>query len=408
MAHDPLNIWIHISDIHCYDEGDGWGNAEPYLWTVFFKIDGDTVQLSEESLKLVGSPAILQNLGNHGNLGTTDVDAGDDVTVPELIGSWRTTLKAIAVPERLKPLLGDDLPGFAGVVVILMEEDNVTDAGAEAGYRALVDGVRIALQHIIDTRDVVHQRPTPEEIKAFKDDIQSGIRQVIVDAMGFFERIWAWLNPDDEIGDEVWFWDQDELAKNLVIDFSKRWRNEGDWELSGRVIATIPCPANAIASMGRLDASMPDVDRSLSAMRQFRDRELPHQLGLQLWWNLALRNTPQLSYVLMKDAQLRQAAIAILLSAEDILQNRDKPLPDVAIHHLQSIFERLVQLPVRSTQVDASRVLDVLPQLQGKTLNQAFDRLSELQPARHPRDTSGKVIRKEGDKREAVRGGNLA
>jgi hypothetical protein len=40
MARDLLRVWMKLDNIRCYDEGDGWGDAEPYLWTVFFKIDG--------------------------------------------------------------------------------------------------------------------------------------------------------------------------------------------------------------------------------------------------------------------------------------------------------------------------------------------------------------------------------
>ena len=32
-----LNLETVLQNVHCHDEGDGWGNAEPYIWTVFFK-----------------------------------------------------------------------------------------------------------------------------------------------------------------------------------------------------------------------------------------------------------------------------------------------------------------------------------------------------------------------------------
>ena len=51
MARDLLRVWMKLDHIHCYDEGDGWGDAEPYLLTVFFKIDGDSVALTDD-LKL--------------------------------------------------------------------------------------------------------------------------------------------------------------------------------------------------------------------------------------------------------------------------------------------------------------------------------------------------------------------
>ena len=40
MARDILKLRLELDRILCHDEGDGWGNAEPYLWTVFFEVDG--------------------------------------------------------------------------------------------------------------------------------------------------------------------------------------------------------------------------------------------------------------------------------------------------------------------------------------------------------------------------------
>ncbi len=75
-----LNLETVLQNVHCHDEGDGWGNAEPYIWTVFFKVDGDNFAV-EAGAGLIGSPTIVSSNGSHGNLGNTDVDAGDDVPV---------------------------------------------------------------------------------------------------------------------------------------------------------------------------------------------------------------------------------------------------------------------------------------------------------------------------------------
>jgi hypothetical protein len=54
---------------------------------VFFKIDGDGVALTD-ALKLSGSATVVTTPGSHGNLGTSDVDAGDDVSIPSALGEW--------------------------------------------------------------------------------------------------------------------------------------------------------------------------------------------------------------------------------------------------------------------------------------------------------------------------------
>src|SRR5262245_26388286 len=127
MAREPLAVWINLDRVHCYDEGDGWGNAEPYLWTVFFKVDGDTVVLGDD-LHLHGTATIVTTPGSHGNLGDTDVDAGDDVNVPDAIGAFQTTLRPIPIPDWLSDLGVDRVGGVCGVIAILMEEDWVSDS----------------------------------------------------------------------------------------------------------------------------------------------------------------------------------------------------------------------------------------------------------------------------------------
>src|SRR5690349_9758199 len=47
----PARAFVRLSKLHCVDENDGTGNAEPYLWRVFFKLDGETV-----SARIDGDP----------------------------------------------------------------------------------------------------------------------------------------------------------------------------------------------------------------------------------------------------------------------------------------------------------------------------------------------------------------
>lgn len=99
MPRSELNVQFDLERIECHDEGDGWGDAEPYLWTVFFKVDGDTVSLGDD-LFLHGTATVTTTPGSHGNLGNTDVGEGDTLIVPSAIGEHTTRLRPIPVPDR--------------------------------------------------------------------------------------------------------------------------------------------------------------------------------------------------------------------------------------------------------------------------------------------------------------------
>ena len=288
MARDLLRVSMKLDRIHCYDEGDGWGDAEPYLWTVFFKIDGDSVALTDD-LKLSGTATVVTTPGSHGNLGTSDVNAGENVPIPSPIGEWSPFLKPIPVPEDLKPVVGDDLGGVVGVVTVLMEEDNVTDDGAQAGRMALDSAVQSALDDIIATLGFGHTDITDDDINAYLSKMQQAISDAVEAQQSFFENVWSFLNADDLIGSRVFYFKHDDLADGEVVDFSQRWRNEGDWELFGSVNASVACTAAAAAAANEVLAKL--FERTAREMRAFREREFGHQY-MSAWWSLIDRNAP--------------------------------------------------------------------------------------------------------------------
>jgi hypothetical protein len=251
-----LPTTVKLSSIYCRDEADGIGDAEPYLWTIFFKIDGETIKHAPNQLVLTGDAVFHFGPGSHGNLGTKSVDAGQTVQIPAAIGEWHTQLQPIVLTKGSMTI---PVPGIVGVVAVLMEEDNVSDSGAEKGHQSLNNYVRKEINdfiHGINLLDFINV-PKPEDklnelIEAMKKKIQDGalgvVSKAIKDAQGFWSNLWSGLNKDDKIGSVAWTYSQQDIVqRRFSIGLNQRWRNEGDWELFGAINAPNPCQAQLVA-----------------------------------------------------------------------------------------------------------------------------------------------------------------
>ena len=168
---------LKLDQINCYDEADGAGTAEPYLWTVFFKVDGDTLVVNSDGPVapfLQGAPTVVGTPGNHGNLGTRDVDAGEEkgrVPVPAIIGEYRTIMKPIPLTT---PILGmSEVGGMIGCVVVLMEENNTPASAVVRGHDTLDSQVRDKLAAVLGTLSISKSEPTDEDIAALTDQIKA-------------------------------------------------------------------------------------------------------------------------------------------------------------------------------------------------------------------------------------------
>jgi hypothetical protein len=238
---NDLSIEFKLDRIHCHDEGDGPGKAEPYLWTVFFKVDGDTVVINSDGADapfLQGVPTVTGTPGNHGNLGTTDVDEDDDVTVPAIIGEYRTVMTPITLTT---PFLGvSEVGGMIGCIAVLMEEDNTSDSAVARGHEALDRSVRDKLAEVLGTLSISKSEPSEEDIAALTDQIGNAVKSAIGDGVSVLAWIAGLGNMDDQIGSGVFRFSHKQLEESggASIPFSRRWDNEGDWELFGHIKAT--------------------------------------------------------------------------------------------------------------------------------------------------------------------------
>lgn len=386
MARSTLNVQFDLTHIKCHDEGDGWGSAEPYLWTVFFLVDGSTISVNS-GLTLSGNATMHFTPGSHGNLPNDDVDAGETVTIPAAIGEWQTLMKPIPVPppfDAVQP----DVGGVVGVVCVLMEEDNVSDAGAAAGHTALNNAVRTAVNQIVATRTLTNQEVTEGELAQFETTIQNAVSNAVQNEQNFFENLWSWINPDDTIGFQVFLFKHDDLASKGTIAFSRRWKNEGDWEIFGNVTATVTCPANALDNLfSSFSSPGTGSGLDLDRMRKVRDGRLRAFPGVEKWWGLAERNLPEAIRILGEDAQLRGSAEELARVATDFVERPDAGISADQLKQLDAFFGALAERSTsRRLRIDASRAQEAARLLTRGRSDAVLKFLAATPPARHPND----------------------
>ncbi|HEX8136494.1 MAG TPA: hypothetical protein VF544_02780 [Pyrinomonadaceae bacterium] len=241
MARAAFNLRTQILDIVCHDEADGWGDAEPYLWPVFFKIDGDSYAV--DAAGLIGFPKVFSTNGNHGNLGDTDVGDGDRVSVPLTLGTHNTLLKPIPVLDPIRrEIVGDDLPGIAGLVVVLMEQDGWPNELAVAGYNAFVNAVQLGVAKAMASFQNAVAEPSEDEIDAqiaqVETLVEKMVKGAVLEAMSGLQiaGFGTVRNNDDQIGTETFRVTQDDFANGNRKAFERRWSGtetggDGDWSI---------------------------------------------------------------------------------------------------------------------------------------------------------------------------------
>lgn len=400
-----LNVIFQLNQLICRDESDGWGDAEPYLWTVFFKIDGTTCWLNE-GLFLEGTATVFTTPGSHGNLGTYDVDAGETINIPTIIGNQSMVLTPIPVPQFVRDAGTDDVTAIAGCIVILMEEDNVSNAGAEAGHRALNAAVQEALNGIIPTLGFTNQSISDEEVAAMTNAITNKVTDAIVAQQGVFENIWSFINADDTIGSKVWKFSGDELLSNGNTALQERWqkvwvplppnhpshlngywRGHGDWEILGNINATVipSCPADMAQELFDSLFGNSASSKSMASMYAFRDKEFLKYKGLSKWWELVRNNTHYLAKALQQK-DLVDDAFTLFKAIPSLLKDKKQTITDEQFDFLKKLLTKMSELKAKEgeTKKDLSRALDALKMLKGKNVKYVLEFLDKNAPSRYP------------------------
>ncbi len=237
---ETLSLKIKFQELECVEYPKGV--SKPYLWMVQFKADGSCIKITDKFL-LEGKADFQFSHGSHGNLATPTLTAGYKTAIPKSVGEWQIQLKPLRVPY-----FEQNLPATFGVLAVLLEENNVSDQGAEAGHTALNKEVVKAVGEVIKSFD-------PKQIKL--DDIESSMKtffeskiepytksipQKVINAIqegqNIFQNIWSLVKKDEFIGVHVWTHTHSDFSKNkkqLLLEHTWKTKNLGAWKIRGTV-----------------------------------------------------------------------------------------------------------------------------------------------------------------------------
>jgi hypothetical protein len=403
MARDSKAIFLNLAQLRWREIiviGGGGGleggppSVHPFLWTVFFRVDGSTLQLNDAGM-LTGSATIVTTPGSHGNLGAESLQVGNSDAIPDDLGLWNSTLQPIPVAPSLRGLIGDDLPGFFGAVaVIMIEGGHVSDHGAEAGHAALNTAVETAIDAVLGRIGPDHQMITQDDIDSVTAGINDKVSSAIQNNQNLLENLWSLTGKDATAGYHTWVWNQDQFpdsSHQQMITEKLSTDAFGLWEIDGEVSVTNQCPAAVAEAV--LEAffgikgqpnpaqrrTQPLPSDGANAMRQFRDdggmKSMP---GLASWWTLAAHHSPELALLLGRHRSLRESMGVLLTEIGPLLRDMDVELPEGYLTHVERALTILTKRASPRLRDNASRAAVVLPQLHGKTVRQAMHLLSTL------------------------------
>lgn len=239
---EKLKIKFSLEKIKFYKRGRYSGKTRPFLWTIFFKIDNDTVKITD-AFHLNGNAVFKFSESNHGNLPNELIRPGTSLIIPEKFGSWETTLTPFKVP-----VFESTFPAISGVLTVLLKQGNVSAAGVAAGHQRLNQLVTEAInQSILDfdpkKLDLRHAEQSvrlylENRVRAFADGIMGSVEKAVRDAQGILQNLWSLTNRDALIGFQVWDFNTSDIERQQGnITFSQRWPHPrfGDWEIFGKL-----------------------------------------------------------------------------------------------------------------------------------------------------------------------------
>lgn len=195
----PIRVGIRFRKIHiavAHDAQNPPTLPPTYLWTVFYKIDGDSASVGE-NLTLQGRATVFGTAGDHGDLGNTQV-AGD-VPIPRQIGEFRTILQPIPVIPFRGTSQGT-VPGQIGGIAVLLVANGTPNDAVLQGHNAMNRTFQDELDNLIPTLGIRKPQPSQADISTIKQGISDAVRSAISSNVTIWQFLSTGGNEDFSLG----------------------------------------------------------------------------------------------------------------------------------------------------------------------------------------------------------------
>ena len=229
MSLSTLKVNFNLDSVICNSESEG-GRSQPYLWTVFFSVDGPNITIDSTN-HLVGIPFFQDQTGDQGNLDVDHVTADNEIPVPPAVGK-------LLIPRIMEPLKHDQnsstFAGFIGCIATLLDQDSSLGRDIQEVHEVYNNVVREEFINLFPKLHPPNFQPSPNQINDTAKKITKKVD------MALKERRRPDRDSDDRIGTTMFTFSQTQLAATPVISFKSRIsQGEDDWEVSGKVSAQV-------------------------------------------------------------------------------------------------------------------------------------------------------------------------
>ena len=176
-----LSVKISLDRILCrFANFDHHGySVDPYLWTVFFHVDMNTINMGLSTHKIVVTETPDSNFTTRG-MYPDNVSEGDEIGIPWDLGKHHF-------------LLDDGGLGRAavGALFVLLAQAHTPGDAISAGHRALAEATNAALNNYVWARLPDVGEPTAADIQQMANQIQGEVTGAVKDAQSLIDILRA-------------------------------------------------------------------------------------------------------------------------------------------------------------------------------------------------------------------------